>query len=202
MKTTTAENIRKELKALADPKYRKFHSYLLPGTDNILGVRIPQLRTMAKEIIKKDDWRPFVETANTNYYEETMLQGMIIGLAKMNLDEQINYISLFIPRINNWAVCDIFSSELKTAVRKGKETVWQFIQPYLKSQKEFEILRELLTHQGRILTRQNLLDKLWRYDFYGGERVVDTHIKNLRKKLGIDFIQTIRGVGYKVDKEN
>ena len=78
MKTTTAENIRKELKALADPKYRKFHSYLLPGTDNILGVRIPQLRTMAKEIIKKDDWRPFVETANTNYYEETMLQGMML----------------------------------------------------------------------------------------------------------------------------
>ena len=70
------------------------------------------------------------------------------------------------------------------------------------TQKEFEILRELLTHQGRILTRQNLLDKLWRYDFYGDERVVDTHIKNLRKKLGIDFIQTIRGVGYKVDKEN
>ena len=70
MKTTTAENIRKELKALADPKYRKFHSYLLPGTDNILGVRIPQLRTMAKDIIKKDDWRPFVETTNTNYYEE------------------------------------------------------------------------------------------------------------------------------------
>ena len=70
------------------------------------------------------------------------------------------------------------------------------------TKKEFEILRELLTHQGRILTRQNLLDKLWRYDFYGDERVVDTHIKNLRKKLGIDFIQTIRGVGYKIDKEN
>jgi two-component system response regulator VanR len=52
------------------------------------------------------------------------------------------------------------------------------------------------------LTRQNLLDKLWRYDFYGDERVVDTHIKNLRKKLGIEFIQTIRGVGYKIDKEN
>lgn len=73
---------------------------------------------------------------------------------------------------------------------------------YELTQKEFEILRELLTHQGRILTRQNLLDKLWRYDFYGDERVVDTHIKNLRKKLGIDFIQTIRGAGYKVDKEN
>ena len=70
------------------------------------------------------------------------------------------------------------------------------------TQREFEVLKELLTQQGRILTRQNLLDKLWRYDFYGDERVVDTHIKNLRKKLGIDFIQTIRGVGYKIDKEN
>ena len=69
-------------------------------------------------------------------------------------------------------------------------------------QREFEILRELLLNQGRVLTRQNLLDRLWKYDFYGDERVVDTHIKNLRKKLGIDFIQTIRGVGYKIDKEN
>lgn len=73
---------------------------------------------------------------------------------------------------------------------------------YELTQREFEILRELLTHQGRVMTRQNLLDKLWRYDFYGDERVVDTHIKNLRKKLGIDFIQTIRGVGYKIEREN
>ena len=73
---------------------------------------------------------------------------------------------------------------------------------YELTQREFEVLKELLTNQGRILTRQNLLDKLWRYDFYGDERVVDTHIKNLRKKLGIGFIQTIRGVGYKIDKEN
>lgn len=73
---------------------------------------------------------------------------------------------------------------------------------YELTQREFEVLRELLTNQGWVMTRQNMLDKLWRYDFYGDERVVDTHIKNLRKKLGIDFIQTIRGVGYKIDKEN
>ena len=73
---------------------------------------------------------------------------------------------------------------------------------YELTPREFDVLNELLTHQGRILTRQNLLDKLWRYDFYGDERVVDTHIKNLRKKLGIDFIQTIRGVGYRIDKES
>lgn len=61
------------------------------------------------------------------------------------------------------------------------------------TQREFEVLRELLIHQGRVLTRRNLLDKLWKYDFYGDERVVDTHIKNLREKLGVGFIQTIRG---------
>ena len=44
-----------------------------------------------------------------------------------------------------------------------------------------------------------LLNKIWKYDFYGDERVVDTHIKNLRKKLDINFIQTVRGVGYKID---
>ena len=73
---------------------------------------------------------------------------------------------------------------------------------YELTQREFEIFRELLLNQGRVLTRQILLERLWKYDFYGDERVVDTHIKNLRKKLGIDFIQTIRGVGYKIDKEN
>lgn len=69
--------------------------------------------------------------------------------------------------------------------------------------REFEILRELLMHKGRILTRQNLLHTLWRYEFFGDERIIDTHIKNLRKKLGAaDYIETIRGVGYRIDKED
>lgn len=88
----------------------------------------------------------------------------------------------------------ILDLESYTAVVDGKS--------FDLTQREFEVLRELLTHQGRVLTRQNLLDRLWKYDFYGDERVVDTHIKNLRKKLGISFIQTIRGVGYKIDKED
>ncbi|MCH5251090.1 MAG: response regulator transcription factor [Lachnospiraceae bacterium] len=69
--------------------------------------------------------------------------------------------------------------------------------------REFEILRELLTHKGKILTRKNLLQMLWKYEFFGDERIIDTHIKNLRKKLNsADYIETIRGVGYRIDKEN
>lgn len=66
--------------------------------------------------------------------------------------------------------------------------------------REFEILRELLLHRGRILTRKNLLQTLWKYAFFGDERIIDTHIKNLRKKLGTDdCIETVRGVGYRID---
>ena len=69
--------------------------------------------------------------------------------------------------------------------------------------REFEILRELLMHKGKILTRQNLLKMLWKYEFFGDERIIDTHIKNLRKKLNsADYIETIRGVGYRIDKED
>ena len=53
---------------------------------------------------------------------------------------------------------------------------------------------------GRVFTREMLLAKLWGYDFYGDERVVDSHIKNLRHKLGTDYIETVRGVGYRAGK--
>lgn len=68
------------------------------------------------------------------------------------------------------------------------------------TQREFELLKTLLQNQGRVLTRQMLLNRIWSYDFYGDERIVDTHIKNLRKKLHVDYIETIRGVGYRIDK--
>lgn len=65
--------------------------------------------------------------------------------------------------------------------------------------KEFELLRLLLENRGRVLTRDNILNQIWQYDFLGDERVVDTHIKNIRHKLNISFIETIRGVGYRID---
>ncbi len=66
--------------------------------------------------------------------------------------------------------------------------------------REFELLRELLQNQGRVLTRAMLLGRLWNYDFLGDERIVDSHIKNLRKKLERDHIETVRGVGYRIEK--
>lgn len=67
--------------------------------------------------------------------------------------------------------------------------------------KEFDLLHTFLAAPGRVFTREILLAKLWGYDFFGDERVVDSHIKNLRHKLKRDYIETVRGVGYRAAKE-
>ena len=68
--------------------------------------------------------------------------------------------------------------------------------------REFELHHAFLAAPGRVFTREMLLAKLWGYDFYGDERVVDSHIKNLRHKLGRNYIDTVRGVGYRAAKED
>ena len=78
--------------------------------------------------------------------------------------------------------------------------VWEKEKKTELTQKEFELLREFLLNQGRVLTRNQLLDAVWGADYFGEDRIVDTHIKNLRKKLSGEYIDTIRGVGYRIDK--
>lgn len=70
------------------------------------------------------------------------------------------------------------------------------------TQKEFEMLHVLLINKGIVLTRQKLLNLVWGEDYFGEERIVDTHIKNIRRKLGHNYISTIRGVGYRIDKDD
>lgn len=73
--------------------------------------------------------------------------------------------------------------------------------PVPLTNREFEVLKLLLENQGRVFTRENLLNQIWGYEYAADEKIVNTHIKNLRKKLGIPCIETVRGVGYKIDKE-
>lgn len=131
--------IREKLFELADEKYRQFHSGLCPGVDNIIGVRVPILRNYAKELLKENNLSQLIKEINDKYYEEIMLKGMLIGLSKKeNLNTILNYIREFIPKIDNWAVCDVFCAGLKIT-NKYKKEMWEFIQTYLKSEKEFEI---------------------------------------------------------------
>jgi DNA-binding response OmpR family regulator len=71
--------------------------------------------------------------------------------------------------------------------------------------KEFELLRFLATHPGRVYTRPALLREVWGYDFYGGTRTVDVHVRRLRSKLGAEhehLIETVRSVGYRAHAQD
>lgn len=132
------QKIKEKLLELADSKYKEFHSGLCPGTDNIIGVRVPVLRNYAKELTKEYEVNELLKQIDNQYYEEIMLQGMLIGLAKQDFGMMQKQIEEFIPKIDNWAVCDVFCAGLK-ATKKRKEKMWHFIQEYLLSDQEFEI---------------------------------------------------------------
>jgi two-component system alkaline phosphatase synthesis response regulator PhoP len=69
---------------------------------------------------------------------------------------------------------------------------------------EYELLKFLAANRGRVFTREALLNKIWGYDYYGGDRTVDVHIRRLRAKIDWgkqNFIETVRGVGYRLKKD-
>lgn len=87
---------------------------------------------------------------------------------------------------------------IDTASRK----VWAEDQPVDLTTVEFDLLVALAENRGRVLTREQLLEKVWGYDYYGDTRVVDVHIGHLRQKLGrAELITTVRGVGYRFEDE-
>ena len=131
------ENIREKLFELRDHKYREFSAGLIPGADNIIGVRLPALRGMAKEIAK-GDWRQYLAHAPAEYHEEIMLKGFVIGYVKTETEERLKYIAEFIPLIDNWGVCDSVCSGIRVTA-ESTERIWDFINGYIDSEKEFEV---------------------------------------------------------------
>lgn len=84
----------------------------------------------------------------------------------------------------------------------GRRQVWVDDEPVELTTTEFDLLKTLAEHRGLVLSREQLLQQVWGYDFYGEERVVDVHIGHIRQKLGDNrFIVTVRGVGYRFDDE-
>ena len=120
------------------------------GIGNILGVRVPILRDYAKKLAKEYEIHDLLTSIDNEYYEEIMLQGMLIGLENdkdknkvknkdiRNIKHILKDIEEFVPKIDNWAVCDGFCTGLKIT-KKHKKEMWDFLQKYVTSDKEFEI---------------------------------------------------------------
>ena len=131
------EEVRTLLESLADETYGTFQSRLMPGTDNVLGVRIPELRKLARRMVK-GDWKSYFDEAPNKYYEEDMLRGFLIGYADMALDERLEYLKRFLPSIHNWAVCDCVCATLKFT-KQHKADVWEYICPLFASKRPYDI---------------------------------------------------------------
>jgi len=86
---------------------------------------------------------------------------------------------------------------LDTAAR----LVWVDDEPVDLTTTEFDLLRVLAEHRGMVLSREQLLDKVWGGDYFGELRVVDVHLGHVRQKLGVEVIATVRGVGYRFEDE-
>ncbi|KGR78359.1 DNA alkylation repair protein [Ureibacillus manganicus] len=131
--------IRKLLIEQSDEKYQEFQSKLIPNLQisSFIGVRLPVLRKMAKDI-SKGDWQNFLEQAPEEYFDEVMLKGLVIGYIKMSIDEKLQWIEWFVPKISNWSIGDSFCSGLKIS-EKDRKKVWDFIMPYLNSTNEYDV---------------------------------------------------------------
>lgn len=149
----TKENVRKLLENMAEPEHAKFSASLLGKEAEVLGVRLPKLRALAKEIAKADGLEYLEYTLpdkkqeiNTNefsteepqYMEELMLYGMVIGAAKEKLEVLFPYIERYVDRIDNWSLCDSFCCGLKQT-KKQPELMWEFLQSYLHAEEEFKL---------------------------------------------------------------
>lgn len=131
-------NVRKRLFELQELEYKEFHSKLCNTSKyEIIGVKVPLLRTIAKEIIK-NDYKNYLDNNDIKYYEEVMLKALIIGNSKININQTIYYLEKFIPLIDNWAVCDTLCSSLKVT-KKNKKEMWEFLKKYIDSTKEYEL---------------------------------------------------------------
>lgn len=164
------DNIREQLFEKQDLKYKEFHSSLCPNVDKIIGVRVPELRKMAKDIAVQD-YADFLEESKDEYYEELVLQGLVIGYAKISIDETFKYLKEFVPKINSWAVCDTTCSNLKITKKYMKE-MWEFLEQYINSGKEYEIRFALVMYLNYYLADEYIdkilqkIDKITNKEYY------------------------------------
>lgn len=133
----TNEEIRAFLLSKKDDEFRDFNSSLIPNVDKItiIGVRVPILRKLAKQIVKENDYSSFLNALPHELFEENCLHSLVISELK-NEDEVLQYLNKFLPYVDNWAVSDIISP---LVFKKHKEKLLRQIHIWLKSSDTYTI---------------------------------------------------------------
>ena len=121
-----------------DQKYKLFQEKICQTNYEILGVKIPILRNIAKKLLKEHNYSYLLNNIDNKYFEDVMLKAIIIGNAKVSYEEKLNLITNFLPLIDNWAVCDILVGELKF-IKGNEDEFLNFINPLFKSTYEYPL---------------------------------------------------------------
>ena len=139
--------IQKELFALQDKEYMRFLSKLTPNIseDTIIGVRIPEIRKLAKKLVKNNEYEDFLKELPHKYYDENLLHGAIISENK-DFENCIELLNSFLPFVDNWAVCDTISPKI---FKKHKKELIEKIKEWSQSDKTYTCrfgVEMLMTH--------------------------------------------------------
>lgn len=138
------EQIREQLKQMADEDYKKFSKKIVPGVDNMFGIRLPKLRETAKKIAKEDadgylqQLEEVLSSGGEVYYEEIMLYGLVIGYARWDDEKRTMWLERFMKYIDNWAVCDSCCMTYKW-MKKDPEYWWAYLIRQIKKNREYTI---------------------------------------------------------------
>ena len=132
------KQITDRLFELQDTGFRDFHSSLIPDMDRekIIGVRMPDLRRLAKELAKTPLAGEFLKELPHQYYEENNLHGLLIGLIYKEPEEIIDRIDEFLPYVDNWATCDMLAPE---PLKKDTHLLRERITPWLSSDHTYRV---------------------------------------------------------------
>lgn len=173
----------------------------------LLDIMMPKIDGYAVcELIRKESEIPIImltamdeETAQIRAFElrvdDYITKPFSLKLVLMRIEAVLRRIR---GKMEDQKILSANGIELNTESR----AVYRNGSPVSLTQLEFELLQTFLNHKNQVLTRDNLISQVWGYDFEGDEKTVNIHIMNLRRKLGVDCIRTIRGVGYRFEIEN
>lgn len=182
------ERLIDQLSELREESYATFSSSLLPGTSSIWGIRLPNLRKIAKEM-RKVDVREYLVQVRHEFFEETMLMGFVIGImeeSKYPKEEILYWVKEFLLHIDNWSICDSFCTSLKIATREPDQIFEMLLDllhsnttlsnSFIERQQEAPIL---IITEGKEFTIRFVI-VMWLI-YYTNEKYVNTVIENLLK---------------------
>lgn len=143
------------LRSLSDEKYKKFHSGIVNTKLDIIGIRVPIMREIAKKILKTNI-KDFFKVVKSNYYEEVFIEGLVLSNSNEELIDK--YLLKFISKVDSWGICDSFCSNMKI-INKKMGKYWIYFTSMIDLNNEFQTRVSIVVMMNYYLNN-NYIDRV------------------------------------------